>query len=979
MKRVLKACLAVLLIPCLVLMNTGTRVAEAGPLDRTVTLQSNPSGAGTLSGDGTYFIATKVTITASPNAGYEFVRWTVAEVPGWSESDPTYTTQPLVQDRTFTAHFRLIPNTPPTISLIGSADINLNVGDSFSDPGATATDAQDGNLTSSIVVSGTVNTAIPDNYTITYTVTDSRGASATVSRTVTVSSVDMAIDGPSSIDIPASGSITESYSADMTSVNGSVSGNVTWAVQGSPAGVSITDSGTLTVDSDANAGNIVVVATCTERSASATKTIELVYVPEPTTLTINGASNITLKYTETKSETYTAEVRDQRGNLLADEEIALSISGNEPGVSFENGTVTVLGTASPSSFIITATSGTLTDTLSVDIVREDTAPVATNVDISGTAAVGETLTGTYTYSDVDPEDADGSIVKWYSGSVVVETGLALEVTSAMKGKAIVFEVTPSNTNGTGTPVSATVQYINSAPAASGASIVGGMLVGDSLSGDYNFSDPDNDRDDSTYQWYRSGKSNGTNLKSIEGATSDSYNVVGNDKGKYLYFEVTPVDEHGLSGPTIISGGRYVYGDINPRLDSIVDNGDGSYTATFGYNNTNSETLNGVSNFTGEVVGEFDAPTSFLPGRNDGVFSVTYTGDKLEWSLTGPNGVTKKVVAAFKPVVTVTATPADGGSVSQKKEGGVYNLGAKVTISAEHNLGYRFVNWTLDGDEFASAQNHEFEISSSVDLVANFEKALSVAIIADNSEARVGDVITYTITVTNNGPDALSAEVISSLVPGGGTVDLSAGASEDITVEYTVPAGTPTGLLANTATATLVECYGVQDTANVTILRPVPAPTFTQVVYNVVTTAGNGGNVSGGGNFLPGEFANLTATAADGYEFVNWTEGGNVVGTDATLDFMVLGNRSLVANFAEIIVEEEVVIVPEDETPLGPITEPVEEPIEEPVKEPVTEPVLDEPVPQAPVTLPKTGELPAILFYGLGTALAALGLSVKKRK
>ena len=80
-------------------------------------------------------------------------------------------------------------NTPPVITILGSNPLNLTVGQVFTDPGATALDAEDGNLTSSIVVTGTVNTSIAGTYTITYSVTDSGGLSDTKTRTVIVGTV----------------------------------------------------------------------------------------------------------------------------------------------------------------------------------------------------------------------------------------------------------------------------------------------------------------------------------------------------------------------------------------------------------------------------------------------------------------------------------------------------------------------------------------------------------------------------------------------------------------------------------------------------------------------------------------------------------------------------------------------------------------------------------------------------------------------
>ena len=57
----------------------------------------------------------------------------------------------------------------------------------YSDAGATATDDEDGDITSRIVVTNPVNTTLLGTYTITYAVTDLSGNAATpVTRTVNV-------------------------------------------------------------------------------------------------------------------------------------------------------------------------------------------------------------------------------------------------------------------------------------------------------------------------------------------------------------------------------------------------------------------------------------------------------------------------------------------------------------------------------------------------------------------------------------------------------------------------------------------------------------------------------------------------------------------------------------------------------------------------------------------------------------------------
>ncbi|MEI7558659.1 MAG: DUF5011 domain-containing protein [bacterium] len=75
----------------------------------------------------------------------------------------------------------------PVITLLGTLSGTIEVGSSYSDAGATAYDTEDGDLTSSIVTSGTVDTNIIGTYYITYDVMDLSGnAAVQVIRTVNV-------------------------------------------------------------------------------------------------------------------------------------------------------------------------------------------------------------------------------------------------------------------------------------------------------------------------------------------------------------------------------------------------------------------------------------------------------------------------------------------------------------------------------------------------------------------------------------------------------------------------------------------------------------------------------------------------------------------------------------------------------------------------------------------------------------------------
>lgn len=74
----------------------------------------------------------------------------------------------------------------PTITLVGESEISINQGANFEDQGAKATDNIDGDITSKIVKSGSVDTKKVGSYVITYSVTDKAGNKADVKRTVKV-------------------------------------------------------------------------------------------------------------------------------------------------------------------------------------------------------------------------------------------------------------------------------------------------------------------------------------------------------------------------------------------------------------------------------------------------------------------------------------------------------------------------------------------------------------------------------------------------------------------------------------------------------------------------------------------------------------------------------------------------------------------------------------------------------------------------
>ena len=213
-------------------------------------------------------------------------------------------------------------------------------------------------------------------------------------------------------------------------------------------------------------------------------------------------------------------------------------------------------------------------------------------------------------------------------------------------------------------------------------------------------------------------------------------------------------------------------------------------------------------------------------------------------------------------ITATANPTAGGSVSG---GGTFNQGQSCTLTATANTGYTFTNWTKNGTQVSTNATYTFTVNGSGDYVANFT------------------LNSYNVTATAN-PTAGGTITGAGSYNHGATATLTATAAEGYTFTNwkkgnTVVSTNPTYTFTVTEAATLV--------AN-----------FTLNSYQVTATANptEGGTVTGAGSYNHGATATLTATASEGYVFVNWTKNGTQVSTNATYSFTVTEATALVANF-----------------------------------------------------------------------------------
>ncbi|HPO14414.1 MAG TPA: DUF5011 domain-containing protein [Candidatus Hydrogenedentes bacterium] len=178
----------------------------------------------------------------------------------------------------------VVDHVPPVITLIGEAAMTVECGDPFIDPGATAMDLGDGDITARIVSSGEVNVSVTGVYTITYTVSDAAGNEAVpVTRTVTIMDTTgpgFFLFGDEFVTVECGGEYIDAGVGVMDACDGS-----TTVVVDNPVNTAVTGDYTVTYTGHDSSGN---EATPITRTVTVTDTIA-------PTIIVNGDSPMTVE------------------------------------------------------------------------------------------------------------------------------------------------------------------------------------------------------------------------------------------------------------------------------------------------------------------------------------------------------------------------------------------------------------------------------------------------------------------------------------------------------------------------------------------------------------------------------------------------------------------------------------------------------------------------------------------------------------
>ena len=359
----------------------------------------------------------------------------------------------------------------------------------------------------------------------------------------------------------------------------------------------------------------------------------------------------------------------------------------------------------------------------------------------------------------------------------------------------------------------------------------------------------------------------------------------------------------------------------------------------------SPTQGGIT--TGDGYFAEDAPVSVSATSNQNYsFAYWSVGNTIvsydtlyEFSMPANNIIVTADFIAATYLLTLVVEPGGSGSVTG---GGIYSPGQLVSVSATPNLGYSFVNWTLNNAVVSTQPTFQFSMpAGNVTLIANFELTTyeltllasppggGTVIGAGNYVA--GEIVTVS-AIANQGYNFVNWTINGNVVswqpeyiftmPAGNvvlTANFQLTAYELILESSPAGAGFLTGNgLYNAGEQIMVNAVALPDyefvnwTLDGNVISNLPGFIYVMPANNVTLVANfiitgyqltllvepsGSGQVSGGGIYNQAEEVTISAFAESGYSFINWTQDGMIVSTQAVFNYSMPGNDvTLLANF-----------------------------------------------------------------------------------
>jgi len=217
-------------------------------------------------------------------------------------------------------------------------------------------------------------------------------------------------------------------------------------------------------------------------------------------------------------------------------------------------------------------------------------------------------------------------------------------------------------------------------------------------------------------------------------------------------------------------------------------------------------------------------------------------------------------------VTLSANPLQGGIVAPN-DACIFDYGSNATVIAMPEINWKLINWTEDGVVVSEDAIYTFVATGDRNLVANFVP--------------------------------ITCEIVLGSVPLEGGVVIGGGVYEYgmVATITAIPALNYEFLYWTNEDG---ELFTMLDVLSFPVMKDLILFAHFGIAASVeVTVSANppeGGTVTGGGFYTLNTLVTVTAEAHSGFLFLNWTENGNIVSTEANYSFPMYWPRNFVANF-----------------------------------------------------------------------------------
>ena len=306
--------------------------------------------------------------------------------------------------------------TAPVITLVGDAEITVEVGSTYTDLGATASDNYDGDISADIVTVNNVDTSVIGSYTETYNVTDSSGNAATeVTRTVNVTDTTapvITLVGDTQITVEVGSTYTDLGATASDNYDGDITADI---VTVNNVDTSVIGTYTVTYNVSDDAGNA---------ATEVTRTVNVTDTTAPV-ITLVGDAEITVEVGSTYTDLGATASDNYDGDITADIVTVNNVNVNTAGQYVI-------------TYNVTDSSGNdATEVTRTVNVTDTTAPVITLVgDAEITVEVGST------YTDLGATASDN-----YDGDITADIVTVNNVdTSVIGSYTVTYNVTDSSGN-----------------------------------------------------------------------------------------------------------------------------------------------------------------------------------------------------------------------------------------------------------------------------------------------------------------------------------------------------------------------------------------------------------------------------------------------------------------------------------------------------------------------------------------------------